>query len=322
MANIFISYSKPDFEFAETLRNRLQSVGHTAFFSGSDLSVGERWRSSIEGQLRNADAVVVLISEQAAIGDRPGGLSHWLVQEVSYTLGMWRESGRPIVLPILLDDIDIPSVVSDVQVLYAPERNLDYIVEQVTVSIESSMGRLDARNDQKRETLKRVEDIADKYISDSITDLRNRESRLKLVSTLWYWIAFLSLVSGFLFAGWRALQSTASEQSSWEVVIGSLIASVFVLGFSGAISRFAFTLGKSYMVESLRNSDRIHAISFGQFYLKAFGEDADWNEIKEAFQHWNIDKGSSFMTQDVKDINPEILKNAIEIAKSLSPVKK
>jgi hypothetical protein len=73
------------------------------------------------------------------------------------------------------------------------------------------------------------------------------------------------------------------------------------------------------MVESLRNADRIHAISFGQFYLKAFGEHAEWAEIKEAFQHWNIDKGSSFMQQEAKDINPEILKTALEIAKSMSP---
>lgn len=65
------------------------------------------------------------------------------------------------------------------------------------------------------------------------------------------------------------------------------------------------------MVESLRNSDRIHAISFGEFYLKAYQEKADWKEIKEAFQHWNIDGGSSFNSQNANDFDPKIFKNII-----------
>ncbi|WP_090808310.1 hypothetical protein [Paenibacillus sp. 276b] len=72
------------------------------------------------------------------------------------------------------------------------------------------------------------------------------------------------------------------------------------------------------MVESLRNADRIHAISFGEFYLKTYGEKADWNEIKEAFQHWNIDKGSSFITQSTTEYDPKILKQLTDLLKNIA----
>lgn len=47
---------------------------------------------------------------------------------------------------------------------------------------------------------------------------------------------------------------------------------------------FAFVLGKSFMVEAIRNMDRIHAIDFGDFYLKLFKEDFEWPELKEILE--------------------------------------
>jgi hypothetical protein len=85
-----------------------------------------------------------------------------------------------------------------------------------------------------------------------------------------------------------------------------------------AVARLAFVLGKSFMVESLRNGDRAHAISFGRFYLQAFGSRADWAEIKEAFQHWNIDSGSSFSSQSPSDVDPIVVQAAVEIVKAVA----
>ena len=67
-------------------------------------------------------------------------------------------------------------------------------------------------------------------------------------------------------------------------------------------SRFLFILGKSFMVEAIRASDRAHAIGLGKLYLQLFKNKFDWNELKDVLQNWNIDKGSAFITQDAKDI--------------------
>ena len=96
------------------------------------------------------------------------------------------------------------------------------------------------------------------------------------------------------------------------------IASTIGVGLTLAFSRLSFTLGKAHMVEALRNADRKHAISYGEFYLNAKGKDIDWSELKEAFQHWNIDKGSAFSLQNSDDFDPKLLEKALELAKVLS----
>ena len=76
------------------------------------------------------------------------------------------------------------------------------------------------------------------------------------------------------------------------------------------------------MVESLTNGDRAHAISFGRFYLKAFGDKATWDELKEAFKHWNIDRGASFLAQNASDADPIVLQVLTELAKAVASQRK
>lgn len=78
----------------------------------------------------------------------------------------------------------------------------------------------------------------------------------------------------------------------------------------------AFALGKSYISESLKCSDRIHAIAFGKFYLQAYGETATWADLKEVFQHWNIDRTSTFSSLDSAQIDPQILSLLADVVKS------
>lgn len=76
-----------------------------------------------------------------------------------------------------------------------------------------------------------------------------------------------------------------------------------------SISRFLFLLGKSFMVESLRNANRAHAIGLGKLYLKLYKGKFKWDELKDVLRNWNIDSGSAFMTLDAKDIEPVSLDN-------------
>jgi hypothetical protein len=52
-----------------------------------------------------------------------------------------------------------------------------------------------------------------------------------------------------------------------------------------------------------------------QFYLRAFGEKTQWAELKEVFQHWNIDRNSSFSTLDASSFDPKFIESMIEFAK-------
>ena len=65
------------------------------------------------------------------------------------------------------------------------------------------------------------------------------------------------------------------------------------------------------MVESIRNSDRAHAIRFGKFYLQLYKDNFEWRELKDVLQNWNIDSGSAFNSLDSKDITPVKLSDII-----------
>jgi hypothetical protein len=54
----------------------------------------------------------------------------------------------------------------------------------------------------------------------------------------------------------------------------------------------------SYVKEALKNADRRHAINYGKFYLESYGAAADWSQIKEAFEHWNIDGSNATSKPD------------------------
>ena len=56
------------------------------------------------------------------------------------------------------------------------------------------------------------------------------------------------------------------------------------------------------MVESIRFSDRAHAIGLGKLYLQLYKSKFEWAELKDVLQNWNIDKGSAFLSLDAKDI--------------------
>jgi len=73
------------------------------------------------------------------------------------------------------------------------------------------------------------------------------------------------------------------------------------------------------MNESLRNADRIHANSFGRFYLKAYGDVASREEIRDVFQHWNIDTASAFLQLDPDKFDPKVLDVLKYLAEGAKP---
>ena len=97
------------------------------------------------------------------------------------------------------------------------------------------------------------------------------------------------------FALYRAYQSSTPIDPfyplSWQEVVRTVASSLIVIALLSGMARFAFIMGKSFMVEAIRNNNRRHAITFGQFYLKAFRDNITWPEIRDVFRSWNIDIG-------------------------------
>jgi hypothetical protein len=67
------------------------------------------------------------------------------------------------------------------------------------------------------------------------------------------------------------------------------------------------------MREALKNGDRRHAINFGKFYLESYGAAAEWSQIKEAFEHWNIAGNSSFGGEPSMPVDATALEKVVSV---------
>jgi hypothetical protein len=310
MAKVFISYANQDTEFAEALKSALNELGHTSWWFDEGVAPGQKWQEVIIGQLRNVDALVILVS--------PASLhSKWVSHELEAALAYSEEKGKPIIIPVMLEDVTLEPPLSRYLGIRAPQGSAEEVAIKIAMALERQIGRVKAQEEERKEVQKKVEVSAADFIQKSLLDLREREVSYRRLAYFWYSVAYITLVASVGFGVWRALVQ-APTTKDWPSIVELAISGVIVIGLLVALAKYAFTLGKSFMVEALRNADRRHAISFGEFFLRAYGADAEWKDVKEAFQNWNIDKGSYFIGQSQSDFDPQIFSLAIEIAKSIS----
>src|SRR5437016_4239594 len=148
MASIFISYASQDESFVRKLAARLEEAKHSVFYSGATLHAGQKWQDALSSSLREADGVVIIVSE-ASLGSR------WLMAETGAALGYFQERGRPLVLPVVLGNVTLPPLLAQIQAIFAPDpdQDLDKIVGEITRSFDVLLGRIRARQDEQRKVL-------------------------------------------------------------------------------------------------------------------------------------------------------------------------
>jgi hypothetical protein len=202
------------------------------------------------------------------------------------------------------------------QGIFARGESAEDVALRIAEGLERISGIKLAKEEKRREVSKHVESSAAGFIQKSLEELRARERTYQRWAYIWYGLAYVTLLATVAFGVWRVLVKGPST-TDWPALVELTVTGVVVVGLLIALAKYAFTLGKSFMVEALRNADRRHAISFGEFYLRAHGSAVDWAEVKDAFQHWNIDKGSQFIGQQAADLDPQIFSMAVEVAKAL-----
>ncbi len=210
----------------------------------------------------------------------------------------------------------MPSAIQDILAIRGADRNLDEIVTKISSAISVFIGRRVAKDEKAAEVAKRIETNAATYIDEAVQTQKNAESQNRIIGIVWYVSGFLSLLGGIGFAAFALSHPNTAKSVEWADVGVAALKSIVVIGLLAACSKYAFALGKSYISESLKCSDRIHAIAFGKFYLQAYGDKATWAELKEVFQHWNIDRTSTFSSLDAAQIDPQILSLLGDVAKS------
>jgi hypothetical protein len=306
---VYIVASAGDIEFALALQKELE---HRAV--SAEVADEASWRNSQLADfvpvVANHLAILILISS-ATIGDKNWEYqlnlllrideAKFLTPTVVVTLDEVRKSfglaiGGPPVVPVKRA---------------APAEAAENLVLALASRITSGA----IRREERQEAQQKIETSAEEFIKTSLEALSQQEARYRRAAYFCYYGTAIVLVVCIGFAGWRAL-SQQLVVADWLGFAEFSIAGLIVVSLLIALARYAFVLGKAVMVESLRNADRRHAISFGHFYLRAFGADASWPDLKDAFQNWNIDRGSSFISQAPSDIDPQIVAAIADLLKA------
>jgi hypothetical protein len=174
----------------------------------------------------------------------------------------------------------------------------------------------------RRERRESIEQNATTFISTALKDLAIQETKHRIAANNWYKGAsvlfIIGLVAGLI--GYFTNTSVKADTPTPILVFGfslQFLRTLFILGLLVAAIKYCIDMGKANVGEAIRLAHRQHAIRFGQFFLNVYGDDATWEQIKEAFAHWNLDTTSTFSGLNSNDYDPRFIEAVVTVAKSI-----
>jgi hypothetical protein len=323
MAEIYISLGDHDLDLdlAQHIERQLTQLGHDITILNPSnmefLSMEHRMRS-----MEAADVLILLFSGDWAE-------SATLLSDLAIALSAEKSSERVIVIPIVLDDIALPDVLKNTPSITATTRDTDKISTQVSVIVARHLVERAERERKEKQVHERIESNSAIFIKKAMASLEQRERQNRLLGIVWYSFGLVTLLCGIgaslfelpLLINHEVRIPMRAAQEPWVIFAYTSLKNLIVIGLLIAGSKYSYILGKSFMQESLKSAERIHAISFGEFYLNAYGDKAEWTEMKEVFQHWNITSTSAFSETDPSQYDPKILETIADVLKSALPKK-
>ena len=101
MSSVFISYSHKDKPFAKRLAADLRDAGHTVWIDETEIFVGDSLIEKIRDAIDNVDFIAAIVSLTSID-------SQWVKKELDLASNREIDEKRVVVLPILLDDVELP----------------------------------------------------------------------------------------------------------------------------------------------------------------------------------------------------------------------
>lgn len=308
---IFLSFSSHDLPLVARVRERLIDLGHEILLTGEEIAAGQDLNEQIKSSLEVADVFITIVTENSI-------KSNWVV----YEFGLFSEyvsqnEGEKLLIPVVLDNVNLPPIFHKFIYIKGESDNILAIVESIQIAISRFEGRRFAKERKAEKLRETLEVSAADYIQETISWLENKETNLKRKADLWYFLGYIALIIGVGIASYITITGLGTK-NEWTHILLLTVKAAFIILLLLSASKYSFNLAKTYMNESLKNSDRIHAISFGKFYLQVFGNSIDKGDIKEVFREWNLEKKSGFHELNSNDYDPKLIDI---IAKTIETIK-
>lgn len=106
MSGVFISYSHKDRPFVERLAIDLKAKGLNLWYDQWELKVGDSLVDKINYGIKSQDFLITVLSKSSV-------KSEWVRRELNAALIKELQERRVVILPIVIEDCDIPPLLSD-----------------------------------------------------------------------------------------------------------------------------------------------------------------------------------------------------------------
>ncbi|WP_370682144.1 hypothetical protein [Comamonas sp. GB3 AK4-5] len=187
--------------------------------------------------------------------------------------------------------------------------------------LDESIKKMEAESAQsKKELNEKIFRSSQTYITETLKALKSKEIKYQIFSMICSSLGGIALAAALAYFIDLAYKSAPiiPEKMTWEIVIFLTLKGFISISLLAGFSRYAYILSNTYLKEALKISDRMHAISFGKFYLDSYGSTHDWEQVKQVFENWNINNTSTTPSTKVDDIDLVSLDKATTIIERIS----
>ncbi|MDN3723477.1 toll/interleukin-1 receptor domain-containing protein [Aequorivita sp. SDUM287046] len=126
---IFISYSRRDTDYVKSLVEALRKQGFEVWFD-KNIRTGTDWDDTIETELKNADAIVLILSKTSVASEN-------VKDEISYAIGL----DKPV-NPIKIEECEVPMRLARKQfvdfTILGPEAGFERLVNDLNFSLNEA----------------------------------------------------------------------------------------------------------------------------------------------------------------------------------------
>ncbi len=261
---IFLSYSHCDKELAIKFKDYLADKGFDILWDENLLIIGQDFNQKLKKALAKADIFLPIISDEYQS-------SRFTQSELQTAIGYCTIDDNPIIFPYITYGSKIPIDIANRLCIIGTE-NIDADLGKILHELNKARGSiLSLQNKQEEQTLV-LHHSLDDFLTDVFAKLEKKEKSNRFLAYACYILSIVFLMVIVPIA-YKINATNLNEQNMVHTIL-YIVKSIASLSVLAALSRLTFILGKSFMVESIRNGDRTHAISFGRFYIQAYGHEA------------------------------------------------
>ncbi|GIP50031.1 hypothetical protein J53TS2_36220 [Paenibacillus sp. J53TS2] len=167
---VFVSFAKEDQSFAERLSAELVKKQVIVFFDQWELKVGNKLTDRLTKEINEAEFICIILSK-ASVEVLKSEDQRWFKREFELALELEKNVGNDIIIPIIIDDCEIPTELQDKVRSNFNIKGFDEGIKEILLAVSSSIKATTYR--QAREDRNFVYDWAiDWYI--------NKEKKLEI----------------------------------------------------------------------------------------------------------------------------------------------